>query len=77
VICNHAANDGYLVKLPDSIALIARIRYRSRANLTRVQRDEAYRALRESQQELLETAGVSSTNHYQWTYRPQQSSIFW
>ncbi|MCD2476119.1 diguanylate cyclase response regulator, partial [Staphylococcus aureus] len=47
------AND-YLVKLPDSIVLIARIRYHSRSYLHRLQRDEAYRALRESQQKLLE-----------------------
>ena len=47
------AND-YLVKLPDSIELIARIRYHSRSYLHRQQRDEAYRALRESQQKLLE-----------------------
>ena len=48
------AND-YLVKLPDQIELIARIRYHSKAYLNQLQRDEAYRALRESQQQLLET----------------------
>ncbi len=48
------AND-YLVKLPDKIELIARIRYHSRAYLNQVQRDEAYRALRESQKQLLES----------------------
>ncbi len=48
------AND-YLVKLPNKIELIARIRYHSRAFLNRVQRDEAFRALRESQQKLLES----------------------
>lgn len=47
------AND-YLVKLPDKIELIARIRHHSRAFLNLVQRDEAHRALRESQQLLLE-----------------------
>ena len=47
------AND-YLVKLPDSIELVARIRYHSRSYLALQQRDEAYRALRESQQQLLE-----------------------
>lgn len=46
------AND-YLVKLPDKIELIARIRYHTRAYLDHVQRDEAYRALRESQRELM------------------------
>nr|WP_150696359.1 PleD family two-component system response regulator [Pandoraea terrae] len=48
------AND-YLVKLPDTIELVARIRYHSRSYLNLLQRDEAYRALRESQQQLLET----------------------
>ena len=48
------AND-YLVKLPDTIELVARIRYHSRSYLALQQRDEAYRALRESQQQLLET----------------------
>lgn len=48
------AND-YLVKLPDAIELIARVRYHSRSYQTLLQRDEAYRALRESQQHLLDT----------------------
>ncbi|AOI59734.1 diguanylate cyclase [Burkholderia diffusa] len=47
------AND-YLVKLPDRIELIARIRYHSRSYMNLLQRDEAYRALRQSQQQLLE-----------------------
>lgn len=47
------AND-YLVKLPDTIELIARIRYHSRSYIALQQRDEAFRALRESQQQLLE-----------------------
>jgi two-component system chemotaxis family response regulator WspR len=47
------AND-YLVKLPDVIELLARIRYHSRSYLALQQRDEAFRALRESQQQLLE-----------------------
>jgi len=48
------AND-YLVKLPDKIELVARIRYHSMAYLNLVQRDAAYRALRESQQQLIES----------------------
>ena len=48
------AND-YLVKLPDRIELIARLRYHSRAYLNQLQRDTAYHALRESQQQLMET----------------------
>jgi two-component system, chemotaxis family, response regulator WspR len=47
------AND-YLVKLPDRIELIARIRYHTRAYVNQLQRDEAYKALRESQRQLLE-----------------------
>jgi signal transduction histidine kinase/HPt (histidine-containing phosphotransfer) domain-containing protein/BarA-like signal transduction histidine kinase len=56
------AND-YLVKLPDKIELVARIRYHTRAYLNLLQRDEAYRALRESQQQLLESnAALISLN---------------
>lgn len=47
------AND-YLVKLPDSIELIARLRYHSAAYINKLQRDDAYRALRASQMELEE-----------------------
>ena len=50
---SRGAND-YLVKLPDVIELVARIRYHSRSYLALQQRDEAFRALRESQQQLLE-----------------------
>jgi PleD family two-component response regulator len=46
------AND-YLVKLPDRLELIARVRYHSRSCLNQRQRDEALRALRESQEQLL------------------------
>ena len=48
------AND-YLVKLPDNIELVARIRYHSRSYMMLLQRDAAYRALRVSQQQLLDT----------------------
>lgn len=48
------AND-YVVKIPDRIELIARIRHHSRAYLNQVQRDQAYVALQESQQRLLES----------------------
>jgi two-component system chemotaxis family response regulator WspR len=46
------AND-YIVKLPDRIELIARIRYHSQAYLSRRQRDGAYKALHESQRQLM------------------------
>lgn len=56
------AND-YLVKLPDRIELLARIRYHSNAYLTHLQRDAAMRALRESQQLLLQAnTALSLTN---------------
>lgn len=44
----------YLIKLPDEIELIARIQHHSRAYLNQLQRDDAYRALRESQRQLME-----------------------
>jgi two-component system, chemotaxis family, response regulator WspR len=45
------AND-YMVKLPDPLELLARIRYHSLAYISRLERDEAFRFLRESQQKL-------------------------
>lgn len=46
------AND-YLVKLPDRIELVARIRYHSRAHINLLQRNEAYQALLASQETLM------------------------
>jgi sigma-B regulation protein RsbU (phosphoserine phosphatase) len=45
------AND-YLVKLPDKVELIARIRYHSGGYIHLLERDEAYRRLEESQKQL-------------------------
>jgi two-component system, chemotaxis family, response regulator WspR len=45
------AND-YLVKLPDQLELVARIRHHSRGYINLLQRDAAYRSLRASQDEL-------------------------
>lgn len=45
------AND-YLVKLPDKVELIARIRHHSRGYINLLERNEAYRALEESQKAL-------------------------
>ncbi len=45
------AND-YLVKLPDRIELVARIRYHSKGYINLLQRNEAYQALLASQQRL-------------------------
>jgi signal transduction histidine kinase len=51
------AND-YIVKLPDAIELIARVRYHASACLARRQLHEAMRALRESQNQLLDRNGA-------------------
>lgn len=48
----HVGANDYLVKLPDRLELIARIRYHSAAYINRMQRDDAFRFLRESQQKL-------------------------
>jgi two-component system chemotaxis family response regulator WspR len=45
------AND-YLVKLPDRIELLARVRYHSRSYLNSVERDQAFHLLQVSQQQL-------------------------
>jgi two-component system, chemotaxis family, response regulator WspR len=45
------AND-YLVKLPDQLELLARVRYHSAAYISRLERDDAFRRLRESQEQL-------------------------
>ena len=42
----------YLVKLPDAVELIARLRHHSRAYRNQLERDEAHRALRDSQVQL-------------------------
>ena len=47
------AND-YLTKLPDRLELLARVRYHSLGHMHRLQRDEAFRMLRESQRQLAE-----------------------
>jgi phosphoserine phosphatase RsbU/P len=45
------AND-YLVRLPDQVELIARIRYHSKGYIAQLERNEAYRQLAESQRQL-------------------------
>ena len=45
------AND-YMVKLPDKLELLARVRYHSGAHISRLQRDQAFHFLRESQRKL-------------------------
>src|SRR6185436_20930930 len=55
------AND-YLVKLPDRIELIARIRHHSRGYIAQLQRNEAYRKLAESERRLAEE--IAQAEHY-------------
>ena len=45
------AND-YMVKLPDKLEVVARVRYHSRGYIALLERNEAYRKLAESQKEL-------------------------
>jgi len=51
------AND-YIVKLPDKMELVARIRYHSQAYINQKQRDEAFAALVKSQHELAEANAI-------------------
>ncbi len=48
----RGAND-YIVKLPDPVELVARVRYHSRGYLSLLQRNEAFEALRRSREALL------------------------
>lgn len=48
---SNGAND-YLVKLPDKVELIARIRAHSRSYMAQAERDAAYQALRDLQRQL-------------------------
>lgn len=61
------AND-YLVKLPDRIELVARIRYHSSGYINLLQRNEAYDALLKSQQAL--AAELSSAAEYVMSLLP-------
>ncbi len=45
------AND-YVTKLPDRLELLARLRYHASGHISRLQRDEAFQRLRESQRKL-------------------------
>jgi sigma-B regulation protein RsbU (phosphoserine phosphatase) len=63
------AND-YLVKLPDKLELIARIRYHSRSYLNLLERNEAYRQLEESKRQLAEE--VARAAHYVQSLLPKK-----
>jgi phosphoserine phosphatase RsbU/P len=62
------AND-YLVKLPDRIELIARIRYHSKAYINLLQRNEAFEALVKSQQTL--SAQIARAAEYVTSLLPE------
>ena len=53
------AND-YLVKLPDRLELVARVRYHSKGYIAQLERNEAYRALAESQRLLADEVGEAA-----------------
>jgi len=65
------AND-YLVKLPDRIELVARIRYHSKGYINLLQRNEAYQALEESQRKL--AAEIAQAAKYVLSLLPQPIS---
>ena len=65
------AND-YLVKLPDRIEILARIRYHSRAYISRLERDEAFRQLEESQRQLAEE--VAQAARYVQSLLPEKTT---
>ncbi|APW58815.1 SpoIIE family protein phosphatase [Paludisphaera borealis] len=63
------AND-YVVKLPDRLELLARIRYHSKGYIARLQRNEAYKALQESQERL--AAEVKQAARYVQSLLPEK-----
>lgn len=56
----RGAND-YIVKLPDPVELVARIRYHSRGYLSLLQRNQAFEALRQSQAALAAELSKAAT----------------
>ena len=56
----RGAND-YIVKLPDPVELVARIRYHSRGYLSLLQRNQAFEALRESEAALAAELAKAAT----------------
>jgi PleD family two-component response regulator len=70
------AND-YLVKPSDRIELVARVRHHSQARMHQVQRDEALRALRESQRRLIDsnTALMSLNQELEETTRTKSEFL--
>ena len=69
------AND-YIVKLPDSVEVVARIRHHAMSYIHLCQRDEAYRALQESQRRLLDSNTSLVTVNTQLEDATRAKSIF-
>jgi signal transduction histidine kinase len=69
------AND-YMVKLPDRLELLARIRYHAAAHLHRLQRDAAFEALRRSQQALVVSNNALLSANEQLAQATQAKSEF-
>jgi sigma-B regulation protein RsbU (phosphoserine phosphatase) len=65
------AND-YMVKLPDRLEVLARIRYHSRGYINLLQRNEAYRALAESQKHM--AAEVAQAARYVRSLLPPKAT---
>jgi phosphoserine phosphatase RsbU/P len=63
------AND-YIVKLPDRLELLARIRYHSKGYINLLQRNEAYDALLESQRRL--ASEINQAAHYVRSLLPEK-----
>jgi phosphoserine phosphatase RsbU/P len=63
------AND-YIVKLPDRLELLARIRYHSKGYINLLQRNEAYDALQESQRRL--ASEIKQAAHYVRSLLPEK-----
>src|SRR5205807_340042 len=63
------AND-YLVKLPDKLEVIARLRYHSRGYIALLERNEAYARLAESQRQL--AAEVATAARYVQSLLPEK-----
>jgi len=71
----RGAND-YLVKLPDRLELIARIRYHSKGYINLLQRNEAYRQLAASQKHLANEIDAASKYVASLLPEPAQSPIW-
>lgn len=68
------AND-YLVKLPDKVELIARVRYHSKGYVSLLERNEAYRKLQESQKHLADEVAQAASYVASLLPPPMQGAV--